>query len=163
MVRGRIVIPIYWNEQLVGWQARSLDPNEKTMKYATMPGFSKSKMLFNGDRAKKHKFGVVVEGVFDAFRVGDRAVALLGKSLSHTQQQLVLSWWGSGSLCVMLDPDAIEDAERITTLLNPNAYRMGVFSLTLPEDTDPADMDREVLERMIADHARSRGIPLIAL
>lgn len=158
MVKGRIIVPVYRSGDLVGWQARTLTNQEP--KYYTMPGLKKSQMLYNGDRAAKSRFGVVVEGVFDAFRVGERAVALLGKSMSHHQKQLTLAYWGSGALCILLDADAVEDMERISGMLGKDAFRWGSFCLTLPPDMDPADMDQEELWGLIVSYARTRNIQL---
>lgn len=161
-IRNRIIIPIYNDGKLVGWQARAISENHDGPKYFTMPGLKKANMLFNGDRARHKDFGVVVEGVFDAFRVGpERAVALLGKSMNSHQQTLVHRWWGGGAVCLLLDPDAIEDMERISKLLSSHSYRWGAFSVMLPENNDPADMNREDLWEIIAEYARNRGIKLV--
>jgi hypothetical protein len=158
MVRGRLIVPVYRSGDLVGWQARALGSQEP--KYYTAPGFKKSQLLFNGDRARRSRFGVVVEGVFDAFRVGERAVALMGKAMSLHQRQLALSYWGAGALCIMLDADAIEDMERIANMIGKDSFRWGSFCVTLPPDMDPADMDRDSLWGLIVNYARTRGIQL---
>ena len=160
-IRNRVIIPINYNGKLVGWQARAITEKHDGPKYFTAPGLQKSKMLFNGDRARTFDFGVVVEGVFDAFRVGPRAVALLGKSMNTTQQQLVHRWWNNGAVCLLLDPDALEDMERISKLLSARAYRWGAFSVLLPEDNDPADMKRDELWEIIVGYARNRGIKIL--
>lgn len=159
-IRNRIVVPIYNEHKLVGWQARKISESGEGPKYFTAPGLKKAKMLFNGDRAKTYDFGVVVEGVFDAFRVGPRAVALLGKSMNTFQQQLAHRWWSNGSICLLLDPDAIEDMERISKLLSAQAYRWGSFSVLLPEGKDPADMQHGEVWEMITTYARNRGIKI---
>lgn len=161
LVRNRIIAPIYWQSQLVGWQARSLDDHK--IKYYTMPGLHKNYMLYNGDRARHHRFGVVVEGVFDAWRVGTRAVALLGKSMSTHQRQLASAYWSTGALCIMLDPDAIEDMDNLAQLIRPDAFRWGAFSVVLPDDKDPADMEHNALWQIIASSAHSRGIQLTSV
>jgi hypothetical protein len=159
LVSHRLVIPFYWDGKLIGWQARTLVPNV-TPKYYTMPGLPKSQMLFNGDRAKKFKMGVIVEGVFDAFRVGHRAVALLGTSISSIQRQLIHSYWNSGCVCLMLDSDAVDKMQKATNLFSPTAFKSGIFSVILPDGKDPADMTRKELEEAIAKHAAACRIPI---
>lgn len=163
LVENRIVIPLMWQSRLVGWQARSLSPDTKTIKYYTMPGLQKNYMLFNGDRARLHRFGVVVEGVFDAFRVGTRAVALLGSSMSAHQRALISAFWSTGAMCLLLDPDAIEDMERMSQMFAQGTFRWGSFSVTLPDNNDPAEMDRERLWATIASYAHARQIPLTSV
>jgi hypothetical protein len=160
LVRDRLIIPVYWEGKLVGWQARAIGDRHAGPKYYTMPGLKKTQMLFNGDRAKTFKFGVVVESVFGAFRVGPRAVALLGKSMSWLQRELAVGYWGMGAMCVLLDPDAVEDMENITSMLNPSAFRWGAWSMTLPDGKDPDEFPSQELWDMIVTFARNRNIAL---
>ncbi len=165
MIRNRLVVPVFWMGKLVGWQTRAID--RSMPKYYTMPGLKKTQMFFNGDRARGAKFGVVVEGVFDAFRLGPKhSVALLGQEVSAKQRELALAFWSTGALCVILDPEALEDlkrVERINIMLNPDNFRWGVFSLALPSGSDPASTDRQALWDMITNFARTRNIPLATL
>jgi hypothetical protein len=161
LVRNRIIIPINWQYKLVGWQARAIGDHK--IKYYTMPGLNKNYMLFNGDRAKLHRFGVVVEGVFDVFRVGTRAVGLLGKSMSLHQRRLASAYWHTGAIALMLDPDALEDMENIQKMLNPGAFRWGAFPVQLPDNNDPADMKHEAVWHEIQKCARSRGVQLSSI
>lgn len=159
--RNRIIIPIHREGKLVGYQARSYDGSDP--KYYTMRGLNKGRILFNGDQARNYKFGVVVESVFGVFRVGPQAVATLGKSMSGFQRQLAFSYWGNGGLCLMFDPDAITDMERTMKVLDPSAFRLGAFSLTLPDDKDPDEFSRNDIWAMISSYAHSRGIKLVSL
>lgn len=159
LVQGRLVIPIYRDNILVGWQTRAINDHDSP-KYYTMPGFPKSRMLFNQDRARGYRFGVVVEGVFDAFRAGPRAVALFGKSMSQTQRELSVAFWGQGALCIMLDDDAVEDMENLSRVLDPLRFRDGSFTVRLPIGKDPAKLDRDELWRLITSNARNHGVQL---
>ncbi len=163
LVKGRIIIPITWQHKLVGWQARSLNPDEKHIKYYTMPGLNKNYMLFNGDRARLSRFGVVVEGAFDAFRVGPRAVALLGSSMSAHQRALISAFWSTGAMILLLDPDAVEDMDNMAMQFLPGTFRWGSFSIALPDNNDPADMNREALWSLIVSFAHSRKVPLTSV
>ena len=159
MVQDRLVIPVFKDNVMVGWQTRAIVEGGKN-KYYTMPGFPKSRMIFNQDRARQFRFGVVVEGVFDAFRVGPRAVALFGKSMSQTQRELAVSFWGQGALCIMLDADAVEDMERLSKVMDPMRFRDGSFIVVTPQGHDPGSMERNALWRLITEHARNRGVQL---
>ena len=159
LVQSRLIVPIYRLSTLVGWQARATNDKEEP-KYYTMPGLNKNMMLFNGDRAKEYKFGVVVEGVFDAFRVGPRAVALLGKHMSVHQRNLAHAYWAQGALCIMLDPDAIADMQCLQQLVNSQLFRWGVFPVVLPDNNDPAEMPTKELWDVISNTARAYNVPL---
>jgi hypothetical protein len=160
LVEGRLIFPIYRAGVMVGYQARVIGDHQ--VKYYTMPGLRKQYMLYNGDRAKDYDFGVVVEGVLDAIRVGPQAVALLGKHMSWRQRELIIAYWGSGALCILLDPDAMKEMERIQRMINPQSFRWGSFCLPLQPGTDPGDMERDALWGLIASYARTRNVQLTA-
>lgn len=162
LIRDRLIIPFYWENKLVGWQARmTSDPHKDgPPKYYTMPGLQKGQMLFNGDRARYHKMGVIVEGVFDVFRVGTQAVALLGTSVSMIQRQLIHAYWGDGCVCLMLDSDAVDEMVKATNMFTASAFKLGIFSVTLPDGKDPADMPRKALWKEIAANASACHIPI---
>jgi hypothetical protein len=159
LIRNRLVIPFYWEGKLVGWQTRAIVPHADP-KYYTMPGLQKANMLFNGDRARLFKLGVIVEGVFDAFRVGTAAVALLGTSVSMIQRRLIHAYWGNGGICIMLDSDAVDKMEKATNLFTPSAFKLGVFSVELPQGKDPADMSRNGVWKEIGKRAAALRIPV---
>jgi len=158
LVRNRVIIPVFWNDKLVGWQARSLGDHK--IKYYTAPGMPKSQLLFNGDRARKHKFGVIVEGVFDAFRVGEPAVALLGKHASQVQKDLILSYWYAHGAAVLLDSDAAKDSAKIASSLieiKSHDFKHGLFNVPLPAGHDPASMTHADVWARIAQAATAES------
>ena len=87
----RIVIPITREYKLVGWQARRIDGRDKVMKYYTMPGFHTRSTIYNWDRLVQSDTIVLVEGILDAWAVGDQGGALFGHSLKGGQVQLLHS------------------------------------------------------------------------
>lgn len=153
LVQNRIVVPIYWDGKMIAWQARAID--DSLPKYYTMPGLHKQRILFNGDRAKTYQLGVLVEGVFDAFRVGECAVALLGKTASFAQRELVQAYWRDGACCILLDPEAKEDAEKLISSLEGVSFKYGLFRTELPPGEDPGSMDRHAMWELIYKNAQS--------
>lgn len=155
MATGRIIIPIMMDGKLRGWQGRYIgDPPSKFVpKYYTMPGMRKTELLYNLDQARKHPYVVLVEGVTDVWRVGPASVALFGKTLSMTHELLISSIWNKGTVYVMLDCDANEDAKRIVSKLQG---RVGIcIQVNLPDDSDPGDLSQEEIQQRIeeASHA----------
>ena len=92
LARNRIIIPMYENDQLVGWQARyvgevpktKLEGGFKIPKYYTCPGMARKLLAYNFERAMRHETIVIVEGPMDAWAVGDCAMALWGKSMNKS-------------------------------------------------------------------------------
>lgn len=149
LIEGRIIIPIYWEGELVGWQARALD--NSTPKYYTMPGMKRRRILYNGDRARQHATGVLVEGVTDAWRVGIRSVGSLGKSVSYFQRLWLGTHFGHKRLLNMMDPDAWDDVKWVRKMEEFGRTFSGEYiDVKLPGVADPAKWSRADLY----DHVR---------
>jgi len=175
MVAGRIIIPVYMNEQLLGWQARyvgdeDLPPN--IPKYYTAPGTQRNQIVYNYDIARGHSFGVLVEGPTDVWRTGISAVATLGSAVSKTHIQLMQAAWVDGGMGLMMDhdyrtkprkkedePTAYEKLRQ--TLSDPTAFKHGMLEIELPEGMDPGAFDStQSLWDFISQQAAEKGYQL---
>ena len=122
----RLVIPLYAlsdetskfgepaQKVLVGWQGRlvATDLAKSDIKYLTSAGTKKSHMLYGLPLAVNTTGPVViVEGVVDAWKTGDNALALIGKTISTEQVTLLLRHFRGRPIVVLLDNDAEADAE----------------------------------------------------
>lgn len=160
MMTGRIVLPIYYHKVLVGWQGRV--PGEVVQpKYYTMPGFPKSRVLYNLDKARQKPLVIVCEGIFDVFRVGDPGVCIFGHAPSQFQQQLLFNYCGHGAIAVMFDsddPDAQKTAQEfIREIRSKEAFVGGAANIVLP-GCDPADMTRKQLWGEITRQLSEQGV-----
>lgn len=150
MMNNRLVIPVYYNKVAVGWQGRAIDDTSGP-KYFTLPGFPKSQVLFNFDRAEHKPVVVVTEGVFDAIRVGDCGVCIFGHMIAHHQTQLLTHIWKRGALVMLLDPDDRDAQQQAQAFVNKcqDKFRNGAANVVLPSGMDPADMSHEDLWKEI--------------
>jgi hypothetical protein len=157
---NRIIIPVFKDSQLVGWQARYVGTPkyDSTPKYYTMPRFKKSQFLYNYDRARQFPYVILTEGVTDVWRVGPASVALFGKTLSYGQKLLIGSTWGSGVAIVLLDADAQSDAEGIYDSLKDVVPKRVLVKL--PEGKDPGEMTRAEIYQRIQEAAREQHLEL---
>lgn len=152
---GRITFPIYRNSTLVGWQGRALpeDCSKTVPKYWTCG--QKASWLFNLDRARWFPFGVLVEGVFDSFRVGIQGVCRFGKSTSVQQLRMLVSCWGDQGVLVipdMNDPDALPAAIKETTEWNSRKlFKEEAKVVILPKDKDPGSMKHEEIVSIVKE------------
>jgi len=164
---GRIIIPIWMRGKLVGWQGRYVgDLKWKVagvQKYYNLPGMAKKLMLYNVDRAEKTKSRIVVlvEGVTSVWATGAETVALLGKTLSYQQQQLIEVSWGERDalVVVILDDEAQKQAVKVVDQLG-ECFGKRVVNVCLPKGKDPGDYDREVTWGFIEAAATAQGIDL---
>jgi len=142
LVEDRIIVPIYWDGELVGWQTRAVG-EDSGLKYYTMPGLKKGRILYNGDRAKRHATGVLVEGVTDAWRVGTRCAGMLGKSISYFQWTWLCTEFRGKRLLSIMDPDAWEDVKWAKKMKKYGEQFPGDYAnVVLPGDADPAKWRR---------------------
>jgi len=112
---NRLMIPIREeNGKMVGFGARILDPNDvpKFMNSPETPLFSKSRLLYGLDRARKTirsaNQAVIVEGYLDVIAVHqagfENVVSPMGTSLTEDQLRLLKRF--SRRIVLALDPDA---------------------------------------------------------
>lgn len=113
------------------WMGRAIVNEVKPKAFNPVGGvrtINKSDVIFNLNNAKKSGVVVLNEGVFDAMTVGDSGVAMFGKTLS-AKQLLQLIRTGIDTIYIMLDPDAIEDAIKIATLLSKHIKNVFLCNL----------------------------------
>lgn len=163
--QGRVIIPIYMNGILVGWQGRwPADLNWKHSgipKYYTMPGLPKRELLYNWDTARQYPFIVVHEGITDVWASGPWSVALLGKTMS-LGQQLLLTVGRRQPVVLMLDGGEEEEAvmrRMVTQLTTHVAHHIPVLIVRLPNGRDPGSYDSQALLNVI--HAQARAVRLV--
>ncbi len=170
-VSGRIIIPVYRENKLVGWQARYVGepPADYIPKYYTMPGLPKRQVLYNYDVAMYSRFGVIVEGVTDVWRVGNQGVAILGSTMSNQQIALAKAAWGEQGIGLMLDPELVAELRQrpdrptsyekiVERLSDPTAFKWGLLQIKLALGTDPGSTaSAEQLWAIIQSQAQAAG------
>ena len=125
---GRIVIPIH-NErgQLLAYAGRSIDNSEP--KYKLPGSFKKSLVLFNLHRVltlPEHRCVIVVEGFFDVVKIHQAGfpyvVALMGSSLSETQERLLTTNFQQIVIAMDGDDTGQKASKEITIQLSPKVF-----------------------------------------
>ena len=138
----RIIFPVYYQKQLVGFQARLIDDSkisEKNPKARSLPFdiFKKSNFLFNYDKAFNEDMVAIVEGPIDACKaIHFNPVALFGKSTSETQLKLIKKMPNLNKIYIALDPE--EDKAR-AKLYHELSYFYDCRMIDLPKGTDCGD------------------------
>ena len=147
----RVLIPIVQHRILVGWQARSIDPEEKRYKYLNPAGMQKTRWLYNLDQALMYPDILITEGIFNVWRIGEDSVALFGKVLHFPQMRLMQLIWGYDGLAVVcLDEDTYADDTDLNMaelLRTSQAFPRGVAVLRL-RGGDPAEHTRQRMRQL---------------
>ncbi len=161
-VQNRIIVPVYYQAELVGWQASFIGepPSKDVPKYRTMHGMARWKLLYNFDVARTYPYVVVCEGATDVWRFGPEAVALFGKQVSLQQRQLLRSHWHNGIIIILLDADAQAEAGRIAD--SSELRDLAKVVVKLPEGKDPGDFStlelRDIVVRAVREQRPHVGI-----
>jgi hypothetical protein len=179
LAKDRIIIPIFMDDKLVGWQARYIGdsvngtPFNKAgvPKYWSSPGMVRRLVAYNYDLAVKHRTVLIVEGPTDVWSAGPYAFGLLGKTMSL---QLIRKFVAkmkrlhgeNWSAFIVLDSawDEVQKRkgkphhiEKLYNQLAPSAPgRIG--KLYLPEEVDPGDLSASLLRSEVKREARKQNI-----
>ncbi len=155
LMHRRLVIPIHNAEgQLMAYCGRSVDQTQP--RYRVPPGFAKSEILFNMNRAAAGVGNsvVVVEGFFDCMNVhqaGVRSVvALMGSVLYEPQRHALLKRFSRAILLLDGDPTGRRASNLIAQRLRPEC---DVRVLSLPDEVQPDQLSAEDIGNILAPFA----------
>lgn len=155
---NRVCVPIIERGEVVYFVGRAISSKSK-LRYRNPKKIwtrkSSSQVLFGLDTAANYDPVVVVEGVFDAIRTGPWAVALLGKTLSDVQGNL-LHRRGVERVVALFDADVPEDERaKLDTQLKDFFRKVYWVPPEVLGAKDPGSLERdEILEAI--DHAKRR-------
>jgi hypothetical protein len=160
---NRIYIPMFYRQQLVGYQCRFIGDREWTAdcpKVRTMPHMKRGKYLYNLDIASRSRVMVLVEGPTSNWAVGFRGTGLWGNSISAQQVNLVNEYWGEDCLVVvMLDGSAMKEAAKVTIKLQANC-RAKVIQTRLNVADDPGSLGEANSWQIIEETCKRSGVNL---
>jgi DNA primase len=146
--RDRLMFPICNdNGEVIAFSGRLLEANPKMAKYLNSPEtpiFSKSKVLFGFDRAKRHisKAGqaIVCEGQIDTLMLHEagftNAVAGQGTAFTEVHAKTLKRQADEIVLCYDSDNAGFKAGERAFQILAPTGLIIKVASLPAGEDPD---------------------------
>lgn len=159
---NRLVLPVYTRGRLVTFSARYMGNVERDsfvsgeeIKPYLYPVGPRSRALFNYDRAIHCGSVCLVEGCFDAIRVGAPGMAVLGNKLTAGQVELIASA-DIEDVVMMFDGDAAGKElarvchEKLDGIVPSIRYH------ALPPGKDPDEFPRRQLDRWRAE-ARPYG------
>jgi DNA primase len=145
----RLVFPHFWNGDLVGWQARRLNPADEP-KYKNSPDFPKDQTIFNyenGDRTR----AILVEApvsVLRHFHHQPTLQATFGASTTDEQIRLLQRY---DDVVLWFDND--DAGWKATRQVGESLARYNtVWVVDSPYSADPADIDDdEEVARLVSD------------
>lgn len=111
---GYIIFPFYSKGKLIFFQGRRFAGNGPKMKNPAEEdfGIGKSQLIYNRDALFIYKRIYIVESITNSLTLGERAIALLGKSSSTYQLSNLISAPFDEAI-IILDPDASKEAYKL--------------------------------------------------
>jgi DNA primase len=110
----RLFIPIFFRGEMVSWSTRTISKDPSITRYLSAPPEQESvphKTLLYGEDHARHAI-VIVEGPFDAWRIGVGAVATLG--VGYSQSQVVrMAAFPVRAICFDAEPAAQRRAREL--------------------------------------------------
>ena len=126
-VMRRILFPVLVGDTCYGWQGRSIDIVDKSMKMRNNTGFNRASLIMFADQLQNKDYAIICEGPVDAIkfhRLGGN-VATLGKVITNQQMEL-LQKYNIKKFFLALDDDGIPEMREIANKANIATYRLKV-------------------------------------
>ena len=155
--KGRVIVPSFDEQGDLNYFIARTYANDFP-KYKN-PKVSKASMVFNELTINFNRPIIIVEGVFDAMRVGENAVPILGSTIKsdHLLFQRIVE--NRTPVYIALDEDAHKKEKKIIQLfLN---YGIDVKKVDTSGYEDIAAMPREVVEERIENATDMGGLNLL--
>lgn len=142
----RIIIPAFWNDRLVGWQARHILAGDYSDKYRNSPEFPREQIFYNRPPGRD---AVLVESPMSTLRHfahQPTLTASYGAKISEIQLRLLQRY---DRLVLWFDND---DAgwNATQTVGEANSPYQQVWVVPSPYAADPADLPDEMVDSLIA-------------
>lgn len=139
----RIIIPIYVDGKVVSWQGRHIGDNPMRYKAASLAeSLDIKEELYNLDNCRRRRV-IVVEGIFDCWRLGDDCCAVFGISVMDAQIMKLAERFDE--IYFLFDPEEkarrmAEECARKVDMLGKKAY---VLDMSDTESGDPGELTAE--------------------
>jgi DNA primase len=145
----RILAPVYWNRQVVTFQARDIT-DKHIAKYMACPPTREiisHKHILYGIQEDWGPRGICVEGIFDAWRLGTNAFATFGIKFTRDQIRAMVKYFEE--VVILYDPDQ-QAQEQADQLIDELEIR-GVKAWKIGLDSDPGAMSQDDANHLLKE------------
>ena len=150
--RWRVILPIWHTNRYVSYVGRDVT-GEASHRYLTC--FPENEVydiklcLFGMQRAIGDTV-IVVEGPFDALRIGEGAIATLGSGWKNEQARLIGTRFRRSYILFDAEKDAIIRARKLAQacMMFNNGHKSSVITLSGEQGKDPGELPEETLVKL---------------
>jgi len=146
----RLMIPVNIDGKLVAWQGRTIGKDNPLRYMASSLDESAmdiKDVVYNLDYVRGGK-AILVEGVFDSWKIGPGSVALFGISLKDSQIQLLASRLEEAYILFDPEPKAQEQASVLARKLANLGVKATVLNMEDTESEDPGDLTADEVRQL---------------
>ena len=139
LILSRIIIPHFFNGQLVGWQGRKLTEDPRVPKYKNSKHFPKAWTLYNYDNIDFDEELIVVESPMSVLKLKTlgitNVVSTFGASVSDYQVNLLRQ---CQNICIWMDGDTA--GRKATSYLASSLSKTNMITILEEDNEDPASV-----------------------
>lgn len=149
---NRIIAPIYWKGEVVSFQGRDITGTHKRKYLACPSGREKIKhahiVYGHPDTLGHTDTLILVEGIFDVWRLGKMAACTFGTSTKIEQILNLKSLADNFIVLYDSEPTAQEQARQLAIKLKALGKRTHIATL---DDGDPGDMKQDEADKLVVE------------
>lgn len=153
--RYRILVPIEWEGRVVTFQARD-HTGKQAIKYLACPEEREivhhKHILYGHPTLWSKRRGILVEGVFDVWRLGLSACCTFGTGYTTEQVRVLIKMFDE--LFILFDPELVAQKRAMTLQEELSFWGVKAHLLTDRETgilTDPGDMTQEEADKLLKE------------
>jgi len=155
----RIIIPIYWDGQVVSFQGRDIS-DKSTLKYLACPPareiISHKDIIYGRQEYWENtRIGIICEGVFDAWRLGPTACATFGMEFSLNQVMTIARSFDRIFTLYDNERQAKKQSKSLASKLKMLGKEVisvhDIFGQHLEGYKDPGEMEQDDADALIRD------------
>lgn len=144
----RILIPYFWNGEMVSFDARDTTGKQGN-KYQACPKereLVEHKKILYGNQEAWEDTGIIVEGTTDVWAIGKYGACTSGIQFTHKQAQIIGTSFKKVAIWFDSEPQAQEQARKLISILQ-GTFNIDAFNVTSKKD--PAAMPRDEVKKMV--------------
>ena len=148
----RIIVPVFYKGKIVSYQGRDVSGQSQT-RYKACPRNEElihhKDLFYNLDNVRNRR-AIIVEGVFDVWRLGDGAIATFGISTSLRQVVVAKKHLDYAAILFDNEPAAVMSAETFGNRLNAIGIKVDMIQIN-HNYKDPSEMPQDVADKFMKE------------
>lgn len=148
----RIIIPIYWEQKIVSFQSRDITDRSQ-VKYLACPKkrevIHHKNIIYASPKGFTSPTAIVVEGVFDVWRLGHAAVATFG--IKYKMEQVLEIAKNFERIFILFDPEEQAQKQARSLLIKLRTLKKETYLEKITNAKDPGSMNQDDADHLVCE------------